>query len=245
MVKFIIVDDNENDLKLIKSIIRKTAFNGENIIEIKCFKKYDLELQQIIDDTSERKIFLLDIDLNSKITGMNIALKIRENDWDSEIIFLTAYNHYFVKVYKSIHKIFSFIEKNKDMEKNLTNDIKSILKKKYDNKMYKYSNNQINLQIYLKDILYIYRDTTERKLVIVTTNNRFLINKNICDILEDLDNRFVQTNRSCIANKKHVNLYKWTKGSFILDNSEEVFLLSKKYKDEILKDEEEREKVSE
>ncbi len=235
MIKFIIVDDDEEFQNNLKNIILKTAIKNNQLIEINCFKKYNSSLQKIMDDNSQRKIFILDIDLKSKLTGINIALKIRENDWDSEIIFLTCYENLFEKVYRNIYKVFDFIEKHKNMEKRLIKDINTILKKKYDVKMYKYSNRAIDLQIYLKDILYIFRDTTERKLVMVTTNNKFLINKSISSILKDLDKRFVKTHRSCIANIEHVNLFKWNEGSFILDNKKKVYLLSKKYKEEILK----------
>ena len=230
LIKFIIVEDSEKDQKNLKKIIRKITFNSEKSIEIKCFYKYSKDLQKLINDKSERKIYLLDIDLNSEITGINIALKIRENDWDSEIIFLTNHDQYFEKVYRSIYKVFDFIEKFDNMSNRLTNDIINILNKEYDTKMFKYSNRQIDLQIYLKDILYIYRDTSERKLVIVTTSNRFMVNKNINEIINELDSRFKIVHRSCIVNQSRVILYKWNEGSFVLDNNEEVFLLSKKYK---------------
>ena len=235
MIRFIIVDDNEEFQSNLKNIILKTAIKNNQVIEISCFKKYSSSLQKIIDDNSQRKIFIMDIDLKSKLRGINIALKIREKDWDSEIIFLTSYEKMFEKVYRNIYKVFDFIEKYKNMEKRLIKDINAILKQKYDVKMYKFSNRAIDLQIYLKDILYIFRDTSERKLVMVTTNNKFLINKSISSILKDLDKRFVKTHRSCIANIEHINLFKWNKGSFILDNKEEVFLLSKKYKEDIIK----------
>ena len=234
MIKFIIVDDEKDDQEKFKNIICKVAFNEP--IEIKCFKGYNKELQKIIDDKSQRKIFLLDIKLKSSISGINIAIKIRENDWDSEIIFLTNHDNLFEKVYRNIYKVFDFIEKFDNMEKRLLKDLRDILNQEYDTKMFKYSTRQVDLQLYLKEILYIYRDTFERKLVIVTKNNKFLVNKTITDIIEELDPRFAIVHRSCIVNKKHVCLFKWNEGSFILDNNEEVFLLSKRYKKKIKKE---------
>ena len=236
MIKFIIVDDDIKFQNNLKELIRRTTFNNEERTEISCFNTYNSDLQHLINDNSQRKVYLLDIDLQCEITGINIALKIREKDWDSEIIFLTYHNGFFEKVYRSICKVFDFIEKYDNMEKRLVKDIKKIINQKYDVKMFKYKNRQIDLQVYLKDILYIYRDTVERKLVMVTTNNKFLINKNISDMLKELDGRFIQTHRSCIANKEHITLFKWKDGCFTLDNKKDIFLLSKKYKEQIEKE---------
>ena len=98
MIKFIIVDDDIKFQNNLKELIRRTTFNNEERTEISCFNTYNSDLQHLINDNSQRKVYLLDIDLQCEITGINIALKIREKDWDSEIIFLTYHNGFFEKV---------------------------------------------------------------------------------------------------------------------------------------------------
>lgn len=235
MIRFILVDDDLKWQNKIKNIVLEATFTYNHSISIKAFDGYTPELKKEILDKSQRTIYLLDIDLESNITGINIAIKIREQDWDSEIIFLTNHDKYFEKVYRSIYKVFDFIEKFDNLKKRLKKDIQDILNQEYDVKMFKYSNRQIDMQIYLKEILYIYRDTFDRKLHIITTNNEFLLNMSVSKILTELDDRFALVHRSAIVNKEHVNIYHWNKGSFILDNKKEVFLLSKKYKDNIHK----------
>ena len=78
--------------------------------------------------------------------------------------------------------------------------------------------------------MYIYRDTVERKLIIKTTNNEFLVNMSIADILKKLDNRFTRCHKSCIINEDRVVEKNYSKGYFITDTSEVVDLLSKKYR---------------
>lgn len=78
MIRFIIVDDEVDMQKRMKNIILKETFNLKEEIEIKYFNKYNDELQNIIDDQSIRTIYLLDVDLNDKIDGISIALKIRK-----------------------------------------------------------------------------------------------------------------------------------------------------------------------
>ena len=234
MVKIIVVEDDEKDQKLIKRIINPFYFKYKENIKTIFYKKWNNALLKDIEDLSERKIYILDICLQSNITGINIALKIRENDWDSEIIFLTNHSNYEQKVYNNIFKIFKFIEKFDNFEERLMNCIDIILKKKNDQGTFTYKNNQIDLRIYLKDILYIYRDKDERKLVIKTSNNSFLVNKTLDGILAELDSRFKKVHRSCIVNTERVTKYDWKNGKFILDNSEVVEMLSKKHKEELL-----------
>lgn len=234
MLNVVVVDDKTRSQEEINRIIKPLLFQYEELNDPIMFTGYNKELQKIIDDTSQRKLYLLDINLNSKITGLNIASLIRKEDWNSEIIFLTNHDNYFEQVYRNIFKVFDFIEKFDHLEERLTEDLRKILNKDYDKAMFKYSNSQINLQIYLSDILYIYRDTTERKLVIKTTNNQFMVSKTLEEILLELDGRFKQVHRSCIVNINRVAKYNWSKGDFILDTSERVPLLSKKFKTEVV-----------
>lgn len=234
MINIIVVEDDIKDQKMIQKILKPFHFKYNETIKIEYYKKYNASLLKEIEDLSQRKIYILDICLQSKITGINIGLKIREKDWDSEIIFLTNHTSYEQKVYNSILKVFRFIEKFDHMEERLSKCIDLILSRKYDRGIFKYKNNQIDLQIYMKDILYIYRDKDERKLVIKTTNNSFLVNKSLDDILKDLDNRFKKVHRSCIANTQRISKYDWKEGKFILDTKEEVNFLSKKYKEGVV-----------
>ena len=235
MITFIIVDDEVEYQDELKKIIRNATFNTEHNIKIKCYSKYSKELQRQIDDKSHQKVYLLDIDLKTEITGINIALKVRENDWDSEIIFLTNHDSYFEKVYRNIYKVFNFIEKFDHMNKRLTKDINAILSKKYDVGVFKYHNSQVDLHIYLKNIIYIYRDTSLRKLTIVTDNNTFLVSISIADILKKLDSRFIQVYRSCIVNIERITMFNWNEGYFVLEDGKEIHMLSKKYRNIVLK----------
>lgn len=230
MIKYVVIDDDTNELDRVEKLINKVVFQTETEYEIKKYTKYNNELENIIKDNSVAKVYIIDIELDKKKSGLDIARQIRENDWDSEIIIITNHDRMFETVYKTIYKVFNFIEKFDNMEIRLEQDLKVIIRKTDDKKKFTYTNNKISLQIYLKDILYIYRDTIERKLVIITTNNKYLVNMTIQNILKDLDSRFVQVHRACIANNERVTLYNWNEGYFELDNAEKVFMLSKSFR---------------
>lgn len=233
VIRFIIVDDSKQMQQQIKKIVIKALINDNVETKFLFFSKYCNELQKAIEDTSIRTVYLLDVDLEDKnTTGIDIGKIIRKYDWDCELIFLTNHDNYFEKVYRTIYNVMDFIEKFDHMESRLTLAIKEISAQKYDKAMFTYENRQINMQIYLKDILYI--EDTDRKLNIYASHNKFCVNLTICQMLAKLDKRFVQVHRSCIVNDDQVELYQWNKGSFILKNGKEVLLLSKKYKENIL-----------
>ena len=78
--------------------------------------------------------------------------------------------------------------------------------------------------------MYIYRDTIERKLIIKTTNNEFLVNMSIADILKKLDKRFSRCHKSCIINEDRVVEKNYSNSYFVTDTNDVVNLLSKKYR---------------
>lgn len=232
MIKFIIVDDEIKWIDEYEKIINDVAFNSNKQYEIKKYKKYDEDLHKLILDNSEQKIYLMDLDLENKHTGMDILREIREEDWDSEIIVLTNHDRMFETVHKEIYKTFDFIEKFDNFEVRLRKDLKKIISKKYDTDKFIYNNNKISLQIYLKDIIYVYRDTVDRKLVIKTTNNQFIVNMPINEMMEKLDDRFIQCHRSCIINDERIVEKNYAQGYFVTDTGEKVDMLSRKYQGE-------------
>lgn len=233
MINFIIVEDDLKTQDTIKKILREVMISNDNNIDVKYFTKYNTELQKMIDDDSIRKIYIMDIELDTKISGIEIAKIIRNKDWESEIIFITCHDRMFETVHRSVYAVFDFIEKFHDMEERLQKDIKLIFKRNFDNKMFKVSNRNADLQIYYRAITHITRDKEERKILIHTDKNVFKLNMTLNDVIELLDSRFIQTHRSCITNKLRVHEWNWAKGYYVLDNGEKVEYLSKKYKKEV------------
>lgn len=232
MIRIVIVEDNKETQMQIKNILRETDIFKEEI-KIEYFTKFTKELQNIIKDTSERKVFIMDIELETKVSGIDIAKYIRENDWESEIIFITSHDNMFETAYRSVYEIFDFIEKFHHMESRLKKDLKIIYKKNFDNKMFKFSSRNADIQIFYRSITYLSRDKEARKLIIHTDKTNYSANLNVTDSLAFLDDRFKMIHRACIVNTDRVEAYNWSKGYFVLDNGEKVHMLSRKCKKEI------------
>lgn len=234
MLKFIIVEDDEENQTRIKQLLVKISIQRNEEYNIVYFKKYDQKLENEIKDLSCNKIYIMDIELHNSISGIEIAEKIREDDWDSEIIFVTSHDKMFETVYRDILDVFDFIEKFINMENRLEKDILKIWSKKFDNKVLKLKGPNVHAELKFKNILYI--EKIERKSVVHAYGNEFKTNLSLEKLLEKLDNRFVRIHKGCIANKEHIVVRNYTKGYFMLDSGEIVPLLSKKYKEEFKND---------
>ena len=232
MIRIIIVEDNKEMQIQLRNILRESEIHKEEI-KIEYYTKFTADLKNMIKDTSERKIYILDIELETKVSGIDIAKFIRENDWESEIIFITSHDKMFETAYRNVYEIFDFIEKFHQMETKLKKDLKLIYKKNFDNKMFQFNSRNIDIQIFYRSITHLVRDKETRKLIIHTDKNSFAININVKDVLNYLDERFKIVHRACIVNTDRVELYNWPKGYFVLDNGNKIHMLSKKYKKEI------------
>ena len=233
MIKIIVVEDDKETQMSIKKILRELDILKTEEIKVDYFAKYTNTLKDIILDKAERKIYILDIELASKVSGIDIAKFIRDNDWESEIIFITNHDKMFETAYRTVYEVFDFIEKFHDLESKLRKDLKAIFKRNFDNKMFKFNSRNLNLQIFYRSITYLYRDTEERKLIINTDKTSYAIYMNVQDSLNYLDDRFMIVHRACVVNMDRVEVFNWAKGYFVLDTGEKVHLLSKKYKKEV------------
>ena len=235
MINFIVVENNKSKQQEIRSIINRVTFDLEKSINIKIFDSYNSDLGKIIADNSEVKVYILGVVLNGKVSGLEIAKKIRENDLENEIIFITDYYYMFEKVYRNVYKVYDFIEKGVNFKTRLTKSLKALITRKYDDKTFNYKTRNLELDLHIKNILYIYRDTCDRKLIIKTPNNSYAINMNIKDIKEKVGSKFHQISRSCLVNSDFIESYNYLDGYVLLTNGEKVNYLAKSYreKDEI------------
>ena len=112
MVKFVIVDDDVKELEKVESLIYEVVSDAKVIK----FTKITSELKAEIQNTDEHKIYILDIELANKVSGISIAKLIREVDWESEIIFVTNHDKMFESTHRSIYEVFDFIEKFHDFD---------------------------------------------------------------------------------------------------------------------------------
>lgn len=229
MYNVIICDDNEKDRKNISNLSKKffTRYNLD--YEIHLFSDYNKDFNNILNKPLTYKIYLLDIETPSR-SGIDIAREIRKTDVDSVIIFLTAHEELGNIVLKNDLMFLSFINKFDNLESRLSKVLKKSLSVFKQKSIVKIIDKNIVYTININDILYITKDSYERKTIIKTDYSEIKVTKSLSDIIKLLDSRFVQTHRACYINSDRKLLVDKSKKVIKFDNGELIDLLSDKYK---------------
>lgn len=233
MINFIICDDHrvirENIVKVVHEVMmrNKVAYNTH------VFEDYDSNFIKIMKSKIPSKVYILDIEAPSG-SGIDIARMIRQRDIDSVIIFLTSHDELGYTILKSQFMCLTFISKYDNYVGNLKSALKKAVKMAGSKQAIRFHDQGILYTIPLADILYVTRDSVERKCVIKTDYSLFKINKNLYDLKDGLNNSFVQSHRACIVNIDRVVSVDSRNRIITFDNGETIDLLSANYKKDFL-----------
>lgn len=232
MLNVIICDDNEKDRNNALKVVKEFMTKNKKEYDLHVFNDYNKNFYEIIQRKIPFKIYLLDIETPTR-SGIDVAREIRRKDVDSVIIFLTAHEELGNIVLKNDLMFLSFINKFDDFENRLTNSLKKALELLKQKNVIKFMDRNILYTININDILYITKDSFERKTIIKTDYTEFRVNKTLADIIGMLDDRFIQTHRACYINSdRKVKIDKISR-TITFDNGEVIDLLSDKYRKEV------------
>lgn len=229
MINFIICDDNELILKQVTDIIDSVMMKNNLSYKKHIFIDYNDDFFDVMNSGLSCKVYILDIETPTN-SGIDIARMIRENDFSSVIIFLTSHNELGYTILKGEFLFLSFINKFDNYREKLTSSIETSLKVLDKREILRFSDCGIVYTIPLRDILYVTRDTVERKLIMKTNHAEYIIGKTLAEMLELLGENFQQTHRSCIVNTKRVIQISYSKKKILFDNNVVIDLVSPKYR---------------
>lgn len=194
MLNFVICDDNLNILdrlsKMLENIFVKNGFDGKI-----AFKSDNVDSIINYVDHNKTDVLLLDINLKSNRTGLEIAETVRKKNKNAYIIFTTAHLEYAMVAYK--FKTFDYIAKPitsdrlEDTMKRLFEDVNGLPKKyiKIDNK---------NTIVDESEVKYIKRDGM--KIVFHTDSRDYETYSSFNKIQDSLPDNFIRCHKSYIAN---------------------------------------------
>lgn len=230
MLNFIICDDNS-------IILNKISHMLESI-----FIKNDLEAKISFKSTSDTKVLsyikehpidvlILDINLHSELTGLQIAKKIRKQNKDCYIIFTTGHAEYVFLAYQ--YKVFDYLCKPITKERleetilRLFDDIQqSTSNKKYirlDNK---------NTIIDENEVQYIKRDGM--KIIFCTNSRDYEIYSSFTKLQDKLPDNFVRCHKSFIANVNNITKLEPASNLVYFKNNYSCYI-GPKYKNDFMK----------
>ena len=194
MLNFVICDDNQNMLNKLSKML-ETIFMSNNMEATVSFQSTNPT--EILDFANSNNIdvFVLDIQLKSNMSGLELAEKIREFNKDSYIIFTTGHLEYSLLAYKL--KTFDYIAKPITLERleetilRLLNDVQGQPKKyiKIDSK---------NTLVDENEILYIKREGM--KLIYHTCSKDYEAYSSFAKMEPILPKNFFRCHKSFIVN---------------------------------------------
>lgn len=194
MLNFAICDDNLNILDKLEKML-DVIFIKNNFEASVSFKSDSTEAMLDYVRSNKIDVIMLDINLKSNKSGLDLANEIRKINKDVYIIFTTGHLEYAMLAYK--YKTFDYIakpityERLEETIKRLFDDINGLPKKylKIDNK---------NTIIDQAEIQYIKRDGM--KLVFHTPSRDYDTYSSFNKFQDRLPENYQRCHKSCIAN---------------------------------------------
>lgn len=234
MIKFIICDDNTVVRETVNNVITKVMLPTDIEYKIFSFSQYDKNFVQLIDKNMGKKIYILDVEVNLH-SGLDIARKIRDKDWNSIIIILTAHYELAYDAFKNRLMLLDFISKFDDYEHSLHDVLKLAVRASETKKQLSFEFNRTLYKIDFNDILYIMKDTGRKNSIIKTFTKEYSVSLNLNKISSMITENFIQTHRACIINKDNVKTIDFKENTITFINNEKILLLSKTYKKDVKK----------
>lgn len=233
MINFIVVEDNKNHMKRTKEIIVNYMMKNSYIFDVQVFSHLSDGLSDIIVNHDENHVYILDYELPD-CTAIDIARLIRQYDWVSPIIIFTVNSGLAFDTFKQRLQILDFVDKRIDAEKNLSELFSICLSQIKIRKTLKFHVGSEHYSIDYDKIKYIYRDTSDRKSIIITDVENYSVNKTLSELMDRLnDKRFRFTHNACICNMDKVVSFNWKESRLTLADGERIFYLSKSHKEEL------------
>ncbi len=233
MINFIVCDDAKKYREMVEKVIDTYMMKNKLEYKIHIFEDYNKQFMQIVESKLPFKVYILDIETPSK-SGIDIARIIRMKDVDSVLIFLTGHQELGHVVIKNDFLFLSYINKFDNCEKRLFNSIDKALKMFKIKSIVRFKDNGVVYTIPQDDILYITRDSVDRKCIIVTDYNEFKVGKTLNELKAMLNDNFVKTHRACIMNTKRILSFSKSQKRVVFDNGMTSDLISTRFDKELI-----------
>lgn len=226
MLNFVLCDDNKNVLdklaKMLDAVFIKNKIDAE--IGLKTTNANDV--LTYLNSHTVNALFL-DIELQSNISGLKLAEKIRETNKSAYIIFLSGHLEYILTAYKV--KTFDYLPKPVTIERLEETVLRMLSDAKQNPKKYIRIDNK-NTLINQDNIYYIRKDGM--KLIFQTETRSYEVYSSFNKIQPYLPENFVRCHKSYIANVDKVSDIK--NSNIVLFNDNSSCSIGPKYKNNFL-----------
>ena len=223
MLNFVLCDDNQTAIdklsKMLDSIIIQNKLDGQVVFST---QSPDKLLNYIKDNPVN--VAILDIDLNNNVSGLQLADKIRKQDKNIYIIFITGHLEFGLVAYK--YKTFDYIAKPVTFERFSETILRLYEDVSNDNPKYIRLNNNKTI-IPQNSIKYIQKDGM--KLVFTTDTRNYEVYNSFNKVKSMLPKQFVRCHKSYIVNLDKINDVNFSTNIISFNNNDKCYI-GPKYK---------------
>ena len=222
-IKLAVCDDNKIDRDYVIKLLNEYADENGVILEIQPFISAEQFLFQYAEEKDYR-IIVLDIEME-KMSGVELARKLREDNREIQILFITGYPDYISEGYEvdALH----YLMKPVSAEKLATVMNKAIANLKVAEKVIFVQDNGEMLKVLAKNIYYV--EVFSHFCSIHTTEGVIETKMSISDLEKKLVDGFIRVHRSYLVNLEQIK--RIAKTEILMENGELVPLARRKYKD--------------
>lgn len=222
-LKIAVCDDNKVDQDYVIDLLREYANENGVILEIQTFISAEQFLFQYAEE-KDYQIIVLDIEME-KMNGVELAKKLREDNKEIQIFFVTGFSDYISEGYEvdALHYLMKPVSKEKIfrvMEKAVSN-------LKEEEKILFVQENGEMLKVLTKNIFYV--EVFSHSCNIHTTEGVIETKMTISDLEKKLIDGFIRVHRSYLVNLEQIK--KIAKAEIFLENGSIIPLARRKYKD--------------
>ena len=233
MIRFVILDDNPLHRNKTKRMVNMYMFKTSYEYDIIEFDSISSNFKNHVDMKYEHCIYILDYQLKGE-SGLDAARYIREKDWNSFIIVYSVMKDKILETLTKRLNILDFVDKGGDDTKEMNKLFKLCLRAMNIKADIKIVNGTRNYYFDANSILFVYRDTIERKCVIVMDTHEVAIAMDLNKLKVQMGSNFMYTHKSYLVNIKRVYTFNWKDFSVIFDNGRVENILSRTHKKELM-----------
>ncbi|GKU26071.1 LytR/AlgR family response regulator transcription factor [Clostridium folliculivorans] len=231
-------DDEKQRIDILRDI---DCIIKENHLEMNVYMSTDnpYDVLKVADESLEVKLYVLDVDLNSDINGIELADKIRNKDPQSFLIFITSHSELAYLTFKYKVEAFDYIIKDsrenqfKELSEALIKIQKESLNGDENKKFFIIRDGRSVTKIEFKDILFFETTTIKNKLKVNCINRCKEFYSKLKDVEECLDERFIKCHKSFIVNIDNIELVNKREKLIYMKDGQTCYL-SKTYTKELL-----------
>lgn len=189
------------------------------------------QLLSILPEKAKMGIYLLDIQLNSDINGLDLAREIRLRDPRGFIVFITAYDEYAPKTFQLQLEVFNYIDKNNPNLNAALSLTLSRIHERYalfqgsslNNPRIEFECNRHIYYYFANDIIAITTSEFSHRIKLFTMDKNVDFNGTLSSVKQQLpSSHFMQCHRAYIINKHHVKSYDSKTHTLVLSNHMQI-----------------------